>query len=604
MHTTGDPLVVMLDELVVLSDASSKARATRLLERFAAGDLRVALVGEAKRGKSTFGNALLGRDVLPTGVVPITSISTEVAAGSPQRAEISFGDGSVYEAEVCELGRYVSERLNPRNHRHVTGVRVYLPDGMPHPRMFLIDTPGVGSVHQHNTGVAQEAFTAMDAAVFVLTADPPISGSELNLLRDVARLAVRVFVVLNKADQLEPEEHSEAADFVSDVVAGAIGERPTLWVCSARQGLRARLAGDEDGWRASGMADFMESLLAHLVEHREEDLRASIAASGLRIAVQRLDAVAVTLAALEALDADRQGLLEEFTLRLDAVDRRRSEALEFVTAHLRRERGRLDEDAAQEVTRASNRVRQRLETCLTSADDLAPAELEKEGRDVIAHATRVAVETWRAPWYGRCQQSFAELVERQQRLLEEASGDLRTAAQELLGVRLSSQAPELTAPDLPDLRYDFEPEIGWNHALVSGVRTHAPGGLGRRRVGRYLREEAPRMVDKHLGRARADFQDLLEDASRRFSKQVADAFAELTEGLRSGQHAAVELRRGNEPGHRSEHQRLAAQQRALAELAESLRGLANQTDGVVQPGAGERAPVIGAQTGQIEESSR
>jgi CrcB protein len=46
--------------------------------------------------------------------------------------------------------------------------------------MVLVDTPGVESVHQHNPEAAQDAFTTMDGAVLVLTAAPPISGSELN----------------------------------------------------------------------------------------------------------------------------------------------------------------------------------------------------------------------------------------------------------------------------------------------------------------------------------------------------------------------------------------------------------------------------------------
>jgi len=81
MHTSGDSLVAMLKELGALSDPAVSGRAADLTGRLAAGDLRVALVGEAKRGKSSFGNALLGEAVLPTGVIPVTSISTEVRAG-------------------------------------------------------------------------------------------------------------------------------------------------------------------------------------------------------------------------------------------------------------------------------------------------------------------------------------------------------------------------------------------------------------------------------------------------------------------------------------------------------------------------------------------
>lgn len=601
MPTSGDPLVAMLEELVALSDPIVGARAADLVGRLMAGDLRVALVGEAKRGKSSLGNALLGEEVLPTGVIPVTSISTEVRAGSPRRAEISFEDGSTCTAGVDRLEEFVSERLNANNRRHVTAVNVYLPAGLPHRKMVLIDTPGVGSVHGHNTQVAQDAFAAMEAAVFVLTADPPISGSELALLREVAGMAVRVFVVLTKADQLEPPELEEAATFVSEVVAEELGEPQELWICSSRRALRARAAEEEEGWRASGVADFLDALLAHLVEHREQDLRASVAAAAARLASQRLDALSVTLAAIDALQTDEQGRLAAFGHRLASVDQRRDEALQFVTAHLQRERSRLDREAGEEVSRVAAGVRGRLDAFLATRDGLPLAELECEARDVIAGATRDAVEVWRGRWRSRLKSSYVELVQMQQGLLREASGELHAAALEHLGVRLRCEVPVLREPDLPAFRYDFEPEVGWNHAWVSGARTRVPARIGRRRVEKYVRGEATRIVDKHLGRARAEFQARLENAGRLFQAQVAAAFADLTDALRTGQQAAVEIRTHSAPGQERERRRLSDQRRALVELADALGEVAGQRDHILSSPRAEQSSTGVRSTGTEEK---
>lgn len=59
------------------------ARADRLAERVDAQRFHVAVVGAFKRGKSTVINALLDRTVLPTGVLPLTAIATEVSYGTP-----------------------------------------------------------------------------------------------------------------------------------------------------------------------------------------------------------------------------------------------------------------------------------------------------------------------------------------------------------------------------------------------------------------------------------------------------------------------------------------------------------------------------------------
>jgi ribosome biogenesis GTPase A len=57
----------VLGELYGLVSPAERERIDGLRERPAADRIRVLVAGEAKRGKSTIVNALLGRDVLPTG---------------------------------------------------------------------------------------------------------------------------------------------------------------------------------------------------------------------------------------------------------------------------------------------------------------------------------------------------------------------------------------------------------------------------------------------------------------------------------------------------------------------------------------------------------
>ena len=61
--------------------------------RVAEDRFNLVVLGEFKRGKSTLINALLRRNVLPTGVVPLTSVVTTIAAGEDDRLRIYFEDG-------------------------------------------------------------------------------------------------------------------------------------------------------------------------------------------------------------------------------------------------------------------------------------------------------------------------------------------------------------------------------------------------------------------------------------------------------------------------------------------------------------------------------
>jgi predicted GTPase len=87
----------------------------------------------------------------------------------------------------------------------------------------LVDTPGTGSVFEWDTAAAHQALESMDAAVFVLTADPPVSAAERDLYAKVTGLSAATFTVLNKADQLDEPELSEAAEFTGRVLAEAAG---------------------------------------------------------------------------------------------------------------------------------------------------------------------------------------------------------------------------------------------------------------------------------------------------------------------------------------------------------------------------------------------
>ena len=74
-----------LDELLSLAEGLLAETPRRHLAaartRVAEDRFNLVVLGEFKRGKSTLINALLERNVLPTGVVPLTSVVTTIAAG-------------------------------------------------------------------------------------------------------------------------------------------------------------------------------------------------------------------------------------------------------------------------------------------------------------------------------------------------------------------------------------------------------------------------------------------------------------------------------------------------------------------------------------------
>ena len=79
----ADPLHAALSALAALGTEQDQDAIGELQSRLAGQCLRVLVAGEAKRGKSTLVNALLGRPVLPVGVTPLTALATTVRRGAP-----------------------------------------------------------------------------------------------------------------------------------------------------------------------------------------------------------------------------------------------------------------------------------------------------------------------------------------------------------------------------------------------------------------------------------------------------------------------------------------------------------------------------------------
>ncbi|MEO3788020.1 dynamin family protein [Actinocorallia sp. B10E7] len=109
--------------------------------------MRLAVVGQIKRGKSTLVNALLGTEVAATGQLELTFTVNEFHHAPTETLRIQLDDGTVQELPPGEL-REVSARdaEDGARLRRIRKVEFGLPNELL--RTFrLVDTPGLGSVH-------------------------------------------------------------------------------------------------------------------------------------------------------------------------------------------------------------------------------------------------------------------------------------------------------------------------------------------------------------------------------------------------------------------------------------------------------------------------
>lgn len=240
------------------------AEAAALRDRLSSGQFNLAVLGQFKRGKSTLINALLGAELLPSGVLPVTLVPVFLRYAPRPALEIRYANGRGSEQCSLErLGDFVNEANNPRNHKQVSRVDLFYPAALLQNGVVLIDTPGVGSTFQHNTDTTLDFLPHCDAAIAVLSADPPITAVEVAFLQQVQPHVAQFFFVLNKSDYLEPAGLAAAKQFLCDTLRTDLGiASPQVWTVSARQGLAARMNGDDGReWSHSGMAALEQALL-------------------------------------------------------------------------------------------------------------------------------------------------------------------------------------------------------------------------------------------------------------------------------------------------------------------------------------------------------
>ena len=227
------------------------------------------VLGQFKRGKTTFVNSLLGEKLLPSAVLPLTSIVTLIEYSPEKTVEVHFLDDTVRRIGLDQIHLYVTEKQNPKNVKKVKFVRVLHPAKILEKGIILVDTPGVGSVYENNTDVTYGFLPRVDAAVFLFTVDPPLSKEEIDFLKDIMPHVERMFFVLNKVDYIDVDELQEVLKFVEQNLEQLLGISDVeVFPISAKMALEGRLKGDGELVEKSGITELERRLEEFLLGER------------------------------------------------------------------------------------------------------------------------------------------------------------------------------------------------------------------------------------------------------------------------------------------------------------------------------------------------
>ncbi|MBR4613984.1 MAG: dynamin family protein, partial [Kiritimatiellae bacterium] len=168
------------------------------------GLFRIVVMGEIKKGKSSFVNALLGhKDLVPVCSDVATSTIFKICHGDKVGYKVFFHKTSgkaPVEIDAAQLFAYGTEDGNPGNEKQVEFIQVFCPSPILKSGLVVIDTPGLGGLFKQHKRITYEYVPKADA-VFLVTdsVESPIGQAEIDLLADLKKVTKHIFFVQTKS---------------------------------------------------------------------------------------------------------------------------------------------------------------------------------------------------------------------------------------------------------------------------------------------------------------------------------------------------------------------------------------------------------------------
>ena len=160
----------------------------------------IAVIGQFSSGKSTFLNALLGQDILPSGLTPVTAKAVRLKFAKMPLLSVKFINGSeslLASSDLAELNKLGEQ---------VSGMTLYAPSEILKEINF-IDTPGLNSLRDADTKETKNTLKKVSGAIWLSLANNAAKASELESIKEILKANdLKAICLINQKDKLSEEE--------------------------------------------------------------------------------------------------------------------------------------------------------------------------------------------------------------------------------------------------------------------------------------------------------------------------------------------------------------------------------------------------------------
>jgi GTPase SAR1 family protein len=548
-----------------------------LREKIETNTFNLVVVGQFKRGKTSLINALLGADILPVAVVPLTSIVTIIEYGRELMINVNFNDGRVVGIKAESLPGYVTERGNPRNEKDVSEVVITYPSPYLRGGVQIIDTPGVGSVYEHNTDVAYQYLPKSDAALFLLSVDQPLSRAELDFLRDVREYSSRIFFLLNKADYFCENDLQEAMAFSKDVLREIMGSEVRIFPVSAKLALEGKLSGADDLLEKSLLPRFSEVLDEFLMEEKGKILIISVTDNLLRFISRARFEIDLEMKSIEAPLEELKGKIKIFEEKKEKILTEKYDFDLLLDGEIKKiMKNVLDEDLNAYGKELRLKAEASLEEYRRASAGLSLKELRRHLEEHVVSEVRRSVGAWRGLEDDKLARTFEGSCRRFIIKIDEIVDSLLKFSSELFAVPYDAVKADAIWSTKSRFYYKFTEQPVGLEIIASSLTLSLPKFIGEKIILRKMREYLHRVITMQLCRIGSDFEERLDKSKLDFRWEMLRRIEATIEGISGAIEKGMSQRAGSDREATEKKKKVADIIARLAEIRETLMDIRNE----------------------------
>lgn len=254
---------------------------------------KIQIVGTFNNGKSTFINALLGEDILPTKILPCTAVINEIKYGETKKAILNFRNplpetllSDIPAATLAHMKAHGMKDVPPmeidydRISDYVTipvdgdpkeislmspylSVELFYPSPLLKEGVEIIDSPGLNE-NDERTAVTIDYLDKADAIIFLLDATKACAKDEMVTIENilVPKGFDDMFFVVNRFDLVSSRQQADVKRFIECHVKQYTTNE--IYCISALNAIEGKVENDQDKLVKSGLPPFEKRLAEYL----------------------------------------------------------------------------------------------------------------------------------------------------------------------------------------------------------------------------------------------------------------------------------------------------------------------------------------------------